>query len=191
MSFARVVSLLALVCALAWGGTVAAKAVDGVEFPDSVQVGGAKLLRNGIGARTILFVRFYLAALYVEKSANSAGAVLGPDRPREVRLAMVKDVSKQRFQEAAQAGFDKNTPKASAELKAREAQFLALVPAQVPGDTLTFSYEPGVGTHIKGSKVAETVIAGKDFADALFAIWLGEHPVDDGLKKGLMGKDSL
>lgn len=191
MSPARSLLLAATFVGLAWSGAAVAKTVDGVDFPDTVEVAGAKLVRNGIGARTIMFIRFYLAALYVEKVAPSAGAVLGPDRPREVRLVMVKEVSKSRFQEAAQAGFDKNTPTPSAELKAKEAQFLALVPGQVAGDTLTFSYEPGVGTHLKGSKVKETVIAGKDFADALFAIWLGEHPVDDGLKKGLLGKDSL
>lgn len=191
MSFTRSLLLATSLCALVWSGAATAKTVDGVDFPDTVEVAGAKLVRNGIGARTIVFVRFYLAALYVEKAAPSAGAVLSPDRPREVRLAMVKEVSKARFQDAAQAGFDKNTPSPSAELKAKEAQFLALVPGQLAGDTLTFTYEPGVGTHIKGSKVKQAVITGKDFADALFAIWLGEHPVDDGLKQGLLGKDSL
>lgn len=191
MSLCRSLLLVASLCALAWSGAAAAKTVEGVDFPDTVELAGAKLVRNGIGARTILFIRFYLAALYVEKAAPTGSAALGPDRPREVRLVMVKDVSKSRFQEAAQTGFDKNTPSPSAELKAKEAQFLAIVPGQVAGDTLTFSYEPGVGTHLKGTKVKETVIAGKDFADALFAIWLGEHPVDDGLKRGLLGKDSL
>lgn len=191
MSLARPLVLAASLCALAWSGAVLGKTVEGVEFPDTCEVAGAKLGRNGIGARTVMFMRFYLAALYVEKAASSAGAVLGPDRPREVRLVMVKEVTRARFQEAAQAGFDKNTPSPSAELRAKEAQFLALVPGQVAGDTLTFSYEPGVGTRLKGSKVKETVIAGKDFADALFAIWLGEHPVDDGLKQGLLGKASL
>lgn len=191
MSMLRSVLLSATLVALLGAGAATAKTVDGVDFPDTVDVAGVKLTRNGIGARTVVFVRFYLAALYVEKTAGTAAAVLGPDRPREVRLVMVKDVSKARFEEAAQAGFDKNTPTPSPDLKAREVKFLSLVPGQVAGDTLTFTYEPGVGTHIKGSKVKETVIAGKDFADALFAIWLGEHPVDDGLKKGLLGKDSL
>lgn len=168
-----------------------AKAVDGVEIPETVEVAGVKLVRNGIGARTVVFMRFYLAALYVEKTASSSSALLTPDRPREVRITMLKDISKERFQEAARAGFDKNTAAPSASLKERMDKFLTLVPALSPKDTLTFSYEPGVGTHIKGNKIKETVIAGKDFADALFRIWLGDHPVDDGLKKGLLGKDSL
>ena len=28
---------------------------------------------------------------------------------------------------------------------------------------------------------------GKDFADALFQVWLGKNPVDDDLKKGVLG----
>ena len=168
-----------------------AKMVDGVEFPDSVDVAGAKLVRNGIGARTVVFMRFYLAALYVEKAATTASGVLDPDRPREMRVAMVKEVSKERFHEAAKSGFEHNTPAPSASLKERMDQFLALVPGLKPGDTLTFTYAPGVGTTIKGNRVRTTTIAGKDFADALFRVWLGARPVDDGLKEGLLGKSSL
>jgi hypothetical protein len=31
------------------------------------------------------------------------------------------------------------------------------------------------------------VIEGKDFADALFSVWLGRTAVDDELKAGLLG----
>jgi Chalcone isomerase-like len=191
MGFARAASLLIALTALSLASPSFAKNVDGVDFPDAVEVAGVKLARNGIGARTVVFVRFYLAALYVEKTASTSSGLLSPDRPREVRLAMLREVSQERFEEAARAGFDSNTPAPSDSLKQRMAQFLKLVPALGPGDTLTFTYEPGVGTHIKGNKLKTTLIPGKDFADALFRIWLGDHPVDDGLKKGLLGKSSL
>jgi hypothetical protein len=32
-------------------------------------------------------------------------------------------------------------------------------------------------------------VQGKDFADALFSVWLGKQPVDDGLKKAMLGKE--
>jgi len=32
-----------------------------------------------------------------------------------------------------------------------------------------------------------SVAQGKDFADALFSVWLGAKPVDEGLKKGMLG----
>ena len=30
-------------------------------------------------------------------------------------------------------------------------------------------------------------IAGKDFANALFSVWLGPNPVEKGLKRALLG----
>lgn len=181
---------LALVATLASGDALA-KTVDGVEFPDTASVGGTTLLRNGIGARTAMFMRFYLAALYVEKAGHDAAGLIAPDRPREARLAILKDVSKERFVDAAKAGFEKNTPSPSPELQARMDTFLALIPPLKPGDTLTFTYVPGTGTRIHGSAVKSTTIPGKDFADALFKIWLGASPADADLKSGLLGKDSL
>ncbi len=35
--------------------------------------------------------------------------------------------------------------------------------------------------------VEKGVIEGKDFADALFSVWLGSDPVDRDLKKALLG----
>jgi hypothetical protein len=37
------------------------------------------------------------------------------------------------------------------------------------------------------SSSASTTIEGADFARALFLIWLGKHPPNAGLKKGLLG----
>jgi hypothetical protein len=183
-------ALAALIATLLSTGA-AAKTVDGVDFPDTATVGGATLVRNGIGARTAMFMRFYLAALYVEKASHEAAGLLGPDRPREARLAILKDVSRERFLDAAKAGFEKNTPSPSPDLQARMDTFLALIPPLKPGDTLNFTYVPGTGTRIHGSAVKATTIPGKDFADALFKIWLGGHPADGDLKSGLLGNASL
>jgi hypothetical protein len=32
-------------------------------------------------------------------------------------------------------------------------------------------------------------VEGKDFADALFSVWLGQSPVDESLKNGMLGKE--
>ena len=98
MRSVRALSLVAVIAAVAVAGITfgaadaAAKTVDGVDFPDTVTVSGTTLQRNGVGARTAFFMRIYLAALYVEKTAGEASALLGPDRPREVRLALADEV---------------------------------------------------------------------------------------------------
>jgi hypothetical protein len=32
-------------------------------------------------------------------------------------------------------------------------------------------------------------VEGKDFADALFSVWLGKDPADDDLKAGMLGSE--
>jgi hypothetical protein len=54
------------------------------------------------------------------------------------------------------------------------------------GAKLVIQYVPGKGTVIEGAKDSY-VAEGKDFADALFSVWIGGSPVDDGLKKGMLG----
>ena len=56
------------------------------------------------------------------------------------------------------------------------------------GQTLTFTYVPdkGVQVHVKGAY--KGTIQGADFAQVFISIWLGPHPPNKGLKKGMLGK---
>ena len=52
-----------------------------------------------------------------------------------------------------------------------------------------FTYVPGRGTTVVvGEAEARTRIEGKDFADALFRVWLGEDPVDSDLKDKMLAR---
>jgi hypothetical protein len=48
------------------------------------------------------------------------------------------------------------------------------------------TYVPERGTHIKAGRGEEIDIEGKDFADALFSVWLGPLPVDGDLKEEML-----
>jgi hypothetical protein len=71
-------------------------------------------------------------------------------------------------------------------LRDRLAQLAAAVPDLKKGDVLALTYVPDKGTVVSGGG-KETVIPGKDFADALFTVWLGPDPVDGDLKRKLLG----
>jgi hypothetical protein len=57
-----------------------------------------------------------------------------------------------------------------------------------PGDRYALTYVPGRGTELSYNGKPLTVIEGADFAAAYFSIWLGEKPIDDGLKNELLRK---
>jgi hypothetical protein len=61
----------------------------------------------------------------------------------------------------------------------------AALPALKKGNVLDFTYLPGVGTLVRGQG-REMPIPGKDFADALFSVWLGPKPISEALKRQLL-----
>jgi hypothetical protein len=101
-------------------------------------------------------------------------------------MRMLRDLDAATIVDAIRTGFDKNAKAQLPALQERLDAFCKIVPAVKKGQTLTISYVPGKGTSISGAG-GSTVITGKDFADALFSVWIGKAPVDDGLKKGMLG----
>ena len=56
------------------------------------------------------------------------------------------------------------------------------------GDVINFDYAPDSGTRITvNGQPRGNAIPGQDFYAAVIRIWIGDKPVDDGLKKGLLG----
>ena len=54
------------------------------------------------------------------------------------------------------------------------------------GDRYALTYLPGSGTELSYNGRPLGRVEGADFAAALFSIWLGDSPVDEGLKRSLL-----
>ena len=52
---------------------------------------------------------------------------------------------------------------------------------------INVDYVPGEGTKITLDGQAKGTIAGENFNKALMNAWLGDHPVQESLKKALLG----
>ena len=98
-----------------------------------------------------------------------------------------KEVEGPKVTEAFREGFAANSSASLPSLQARLDAFCALWPTMRAGDRAEMTYVPGAGTTlaINGKELGRT--EGKDFADALFLVWLGTKPADSGLKEGLLG----
>jgi len=59
--------------------------------------------------------------------------------------------------------------------------------AMKSGSSMSFEYEPGVGTHVSRDGEEKAVIEGLEFKQALFGIWLSDKPVSGKLKSSLLG----
>jgi len=181
-------SLTALVVLVALAaGPAVAREVAGVNLPEQVTVGEKTLALNGAGVRVKVIVKVYVGALYLEHKSTDASAIVMADETKRVVLHFVHSkVDKGKLVNAWKEGFEANSKANLAALGERIEKFNGMMADVVAGDRIELTYVPGEGTHVsvKGKEVG--VIEGKDFADALFLIWLGPKPAHEGLKKAML-----
>jgi hypothetical protein len=84
--------------------------------------------------------------------------------------------------------FEANAGPRMEALRGRMQRFEAFLQSGKRGDWMTITYQPGRGTIAANSTGGSVVIPGKDFADALFSVWLGARPADEGLKKAMLAR---
>jgi hypothetical protein len=169
----------------------AAMEIAGVTLPDTTTVNGSTLQLNGMGVRTKTFlkVKVYVGGLYLATPSNDAAAIIAADEPKQVLMHFLySKVEKDKLTEAWREGFANNSSAALPTLKARLEKFCALWPDMASGERAVITYLPGTGTRLELKGKEAGVIPGKDFADAMFAVWLGGKPADAGLKAGMLGK---
>lgn len=86
-------------------------------------------------------------------------------------------------------GFEKATDGDLRSIQGDLDKFIAVFEAGVSkGDVFDFSYRSSSGLHTfrNGSEVS--VISNPAFKQTLFALWLSDNAVDNGLKKKLLGR---
>ena len=168
-------------------GLVFALEVGGVKLPDTVSVDGKALKLNGAGIRKKLIVKVYVAALYVETPSKDAATLVSSTQAKSMRLHMLRSVEGPKISGAIVEGFENNSAAAMPQLKPRLDQLAKLIPDVKEGEEIALTWIPDKGTQVSVRGTTTGTIEGRDFADALFSVWLGPNPVQADLKQALTG----
>ena len=72
-------------------------------------------------------------------------------------------------------------------LKPRLEKLNALYRDVQPGDRYSLTYVPGKGTELALNEEPLGIIEGAEFASALYAMWLGEKPMNKSFKQQVLG----
>jgi hypothetical protein len=181
--------VLVLALALLVPATALALDVNGVHFADSVQVGDQTLVINGAGTRhaTIFNVDVYVAALYVPARTSDASAILRPEVPRQVVLVMKRDVDAQTMANAIREGITRAAGANASAISSELDAFVAWCPPMHERNRMTVTFSGGrlsaTATGARG-----TFHGSAAMGDAFFRMWLGAHPVEDGLRDHMLGR---
>jgi long-chain acyl-CoA synthetase len=175
--------------ALGLATTAAALEVAGVTLPDKAQVAGHELVLNGAGLRKRAIFKVYVGSLYLPKKATTTDAVLA-QAPRRVQLDVLRDLSADQLIGALDEGLKANTTAAEYQALAVPLGEMAAIMKSFgqakEGSVVTLDFVDGA-THIGLDGTGRGTIAGEAFNAALTRIWVGEHPVQEDLKKAMLG----
>lgn len=165
--------------------------LSGVFVDDEIKTeSGQSLLLNGIGLREKFWVDVYVGSLYLPGKSDDVAEILSNPGPWRVQLDFVyKEVAAKKLLASWREGFEKNqSAETLKKLQTRIDQFYAYFQTStVNGDQYRFDYVPGKGVSISKNEQQLGQIPGDDFKNALLEIWLGNHPADKNLKKGMLG----
>src|SRR6478752_2096304 len=151
--------------------------VAGVKIPDTITVEGKTLKLNGMGLRKKVMFKVYVAGLYLESPSKDAATVVSSDQVKRMQLNVMRSLKASQVTEAIEEGFEKNSKSQMGALKERLAKFGAMFADVKEGDQILMTYAPGKGTSVAVKGAQKGTVEGKDFADALFNVWLGPNPV--------------
>jgi len=186
--------LLALMFTAGLSGVAPVYAVElsGVVVPEKVVLADGVLLLNGAGVRKKMMFEVYVAALYLSAKSSDAAVVLAANTPRRMQLTMLRQVEAASLYQALLDGLQANlSANQLKELQPKIAELEKIfneVKSVAKGDVITLDFVAGQGSKVWVRGRTAGVIEGDVFADALLSIWLGKVPVNEDLKKALLGK---
>jgi hypothetical protein len=161
--------------------------VAGVQLDQAVTVQSHQLKLNGFGIRKKFFVKVYIGSLYASKRLPTAAEALRDGGDKLIRMNFLHSkVDKEKIIEAFSEGLANNSPDliGSPDVK----KFLGLFTADFNrGDAvdLILGADGSVSANHNGKSLG--TVASTKLAKGVLAIYLGDKPADEGLKKGMLG----
>lgn len=164
------------------------RTIEGIDFPTEIMIKDQKTVLNGGGLREKLgFLDLYVGALYVPTKTKDAKKVILADQAMGIRIVIASTlVTRDRFIEALEEGF-KNSSAGTYALYDIELFKQYLNDPFNKGDEILLTYRPGDAIYLYKNGIERGSFPGLAFKQALFAIWLGDRPAQESLKKEMLG----
>lgn len=184
-------NIILATCLSIFSSAVFAAELSGVFVNDEIKsTDGQTLVLNGIGLREKFWVDVYVGSLYLVTRSDDVAEILSRPGPWRVQLDFVyKEVAREKLLDGWREGFEKNQSAENLKrLQPRIERFYGYFDTSVVAkEQYAFDYVPSQGVLVSRNKKELGLIPGEDFKNALLEIWLGNHPADKKLKKGMLG----
>nr|WP_294502830.1 chalcone isomerase family protein [uncultured Rhodopila sp.] len=162
----------------------------GVNVPDTQRIDGRTLVLNGLGVRTLTFlkVRIYVGALYLPRKTSDAQAILASPGPKMIALHHIHSGSKSQVQDRYREGEKVNCGSGGCDTEL-QGDFERLVASAEPVQ------EGDVTEYIVTDKSFRVVFNGREviafkgdrLGNMIIEGFIGARPPSEELRAGLLG----
>lgn len=167
---------------------------SGVGFP--VKSDTMSLLGVGLRTKAMGKVKVYALGLYVADSALAGplaahkgkvgtpafyNALVTGDFGKQVVMKFVRDLSGEQLQDAFREVLTAANPR-------KTELFVSYFSEVKKRQEVTLRWAPGATLEVNVAGLGKTPIKDKPFAQAVFAIWLGDNPVQEDIKHDLVSR---
>jgi hypothetical protein len=175
---------------LVWGAPVAARTINGIDFPEQVFVEDSDqaLVLSGLGVVERRFLPFYAVALYVRPGRNEPAALAGGMEPCRVVIhwltPQLEPADAQAYWlEAVARGADAD---ALVRLKPSLERIFKALGGAARDDVLQFDYHPDAGLKVARNGTRVGHFAGLELNRLILGLWVGAS-ADRDVRDALLG----
>jgi Chalcone isomerase-like len=168
--------------------------VAGIKFEPEATVGGQKLQLNGTGVRIRAIFRVYAAGFYTPNKVTKNEDVLKPGVKR-LQMVALRDVKGDEFGKLFTRAMEDNATREefskSINSVIRMGQIFADAKQFAKGDLIVLDFIPATGLVVshKGKPLGDA-FKEPEFQSLMLKIWFGPKPVDNELRKALLGEQT-
>lgn len=165
--------------------------IGGHHFAENIKVGQNALVLNGTGVRTQNGKAIYAVALYLPAKTHrqdTSRALLGA---RRLQIVVLKSLNAEDFIASMREAIAENNDETYQNFIENELlqieEFMKDLTNLEPGDVVDVDWLPSRGTFVYyNGQLMGNPVRGKALYDAVLSIWLGDHALEEELRKGLL-----
>jgi hypothetical protein len=163
---------------------------EGVTIPRTMTFENKTLQLNGAGSRSKMWVEVYIQALYLSILSQDPKEIINDNLEMSIRIEITSAlVSSGKLTRAIHTGFEKSAGEKFTALQPKMELLKSFLAEEITkGDVFELTYNPAdKSIWVIKNKAFKGKVEGFEFKKVFFGIWLGDKPVDEELKKSLLG----
>lgn len=181
----KIIFLIIVFTAIAVHNSYADK-LSTVHFSKIIENEGNDLILKGVSLKRVFFMKAFVAGFYLEENVSTDDVF--ENVSKRIEVSYFVHISKEKLSDYTEDLMQDNvSPQEFKALAGRVGTMREYFVDLKPGDKYALTYIPDMGTKFEYNNEFIGVIKGEDFANGLFATWIGKKPMDQRIKKQILG----